>query len=141
MVSKKDLAAVAIAQQLKQNIQYKTISLSINQPIGYPSIWHLASIAEKKTTKSVALNPPAKEPLTQENQEKLNFQNVCTFLCHIEAAPREIYDSIMRLQKHLVLVNKQSQKLKTKFINYKKANKLYVIENKQLQAKNKDLEN
>ena len=39
-----------------------------------------------------------------------------------------------------MLVDKQNQKLKTRFINYEKANKAYVIENKQLQSENKDLE-
>ena len=50
----------------------------------------------------------------------------------MESVLREVYDSVMRLQKHLVLVDKQNQKLKLKFTNYEKANKLYVIENKQL---------
>ena len=116
------------------------MSSSTNQPIGYPSIKHLASIAEEKT-KGVGLNPPVEEPLTQEDWEELNFLDVRTFLCHVEAAPKEVYDSVMRLWKHLVLVDKQNQKLKTRFTNYKKANKVYVIENKQLQSENKDLEN
>ena len=47
----------------------------------------------------------------------------------------------MRFRKHLVLVDKQNQKLKSKFINYKKANKTYVIDNIQLKAKNNNLEN
>ena len=47
----------------------------------------------------------------------------------------------MRLWKHLVLVDKQNQKLKLKFTNYKKANKAYVIDNAQLKAKNNNLEN
>ena len=89
----------------------------------------------------MTLNPPAKKPLTQKDQEELNFSDVCTFLRHLEATPREVYNSVMRLWKHLVLVDKQSQKLKTKFINYKKVNKVYVIKNKQLQSENRDLEN
>ena len=104
------------------------MSLFTDQPTSYSSIWHLASIAEKKT-KSMALNPPAKELLTWEDQKELNFSDVRTFLRYVEAAPREIYNSVMRLWKHLVLVNKQSQKLKIKFTNYEKANKLYVIDN------------
>ena len=47
----------------------------------------------------------------------------------------------MRFQKHLVLVDKQNQKLKLKFINYEKANEAYVINNAQLKAENDNLEN
>ena len=83
---------------------------------------------------------PAKKPLlTRKDQEELNFPDERTFLCHVEAAPRMIYDSIMRLQKHLVLLDKQSCKLKKKLTNYEKANKAYVIENKQLKSENKSL--
>ena len=88
----------------------------------------------------MALNPLAKKPLTQKDREELNFPDVRTFLHHVEVAPREIYDSVMRLWKHFVLVDKQSQKLKTKLINYKKANKGYVINNVQLKTKNRGLE-
>ena len=47
----------------------------------------------------------------------------------------------MRLRKHFMLIDKQNQKLKSKFTNYKKANKVYIINNAQLKAKNNDLEN
>ena len=87
------------------------MSSSTNQPIGYPSIKHLASIAEEET-KGMGLNPPAEEPLTQEDWEELNFPNVRIFVRHMELAPREVYNSVMRLWKHLVLVDKQNQKLK-----------------------------
>ena len=40
-----------------------------------------------------------------------------------------------------MLVDKQNQKLKLKFTNYEKANKVYVINNAQLKAENNDLEN
>ena len=115
------------------------MSLFTDQPVDYPSIQHLAFIAEEKT-KGVALNPPAKEPLTKKNWKELNFPDVCIFLYHMEIAPKEVYDSVMKLQKHLVLVDKQSQKLKLKFINYKKANKRYIIDNVQLKIENWDLE-
>ena len=83
----------------------------------------------------------AKEPLlTWDNWEELNFSDVCTFLFYMKAAPKEVYNSVMRLQKHFVLVDKQSQKLKTKFTNYKKANEGYIIDNVQLKTKNQDLE-
>ena len=120
------------------------MSLSTDQPVSYPLIWHLASIIEEEeATKGVSLNPqPAKEPpLTRDDWEELNFSDVCSLLRHMEVTPRKVYDSVMRLQKHLVLVDKQNHKLKTKFTNYKKANELYIIKNKQLQAENKDLEN
>ena len=104
------------------------MSSSTNQPVRYPSIKHLTSITEEKT-KSVGLNLPVKEPLTQEDQKELNFPDVRTFLCHVEAAPKEVYNSVLRLWKYLVLVNKQNQKLKTRFTNYKKTNKVYVIDN------------
>ena len=103
--------------------------LSTDQPAGYPSIWHLASIAEKATNNGVALNPLAKEPLTQKDREELNFPDICIFEHYVRLTPREAYDSVMRLWKHLVLVDKQNQKLKLKFTNYKKANKAYVINN------------
>ena len=116
------------------------MSSSINQFVKYPSIKHLASIAEKET-KSMGLNPPAERPLTQEDQEELNFSDVCTFIYHVESAPREVYDLVMRFWKHLVLVDKQNQKLKLKFTNYEKANKVYVINNAQLKVENDNLEN
>ena len=59
----------------------------------------------------------------------------------MESAPREVYNSVMRFWKHFVLVDKQNQKLKSKFINYEKANKAYVIDNAQLKAENDDLQN
>ena len=119
------------------------MSLSIDQPVSYPLIRHLASITEEEETiKGVSLNlQPAEEPLTWDDQEELNFLDVRTFLRHMKAASKEVYNLIMRLQKHFVLVDKQNRKLKTKFTNYKKANKAYVIENKQLQFENRDLEN
>ena len=40
-----------------------------------------------------------------------------------------------------MLVDKQNQKLKSKFTNYEKANKVYVINNAQLKAENDNLEN
>ena len=118
----------------------RTISSSINQSVGYPSIKHLTLITEKDT-KGMALNFPAKEPLTWEDQEELNFFNVHIFLRHVKAAQREVYNSIMRFWKHFVLVNKQNQKLKTRFTNYEKTNEAYVINNTQLKAKNNNLEN
>ena len=117
------------------------MSLSTDRFADYLSIQHLALITEKATNNDVALNPPAEEPLTRENQEKLNFPDVCTFVRHVELAPREVYNLIMKLRKHLVLVDKQNQKLKLKFTNYEKANKVYVIDNAQLKAENNDLEN
>ena len=87
------------------------------------------------------LHPPAKEPLTWVDREKLNFSDVRIFVCHVELAPREVYNPVMRLQKHLVLVDKQNQKLKSKFTNYKKANRAYIIDNTQLKVENNDLEN
>ena len=118
------------------------MSSSTKQSVGYSSIWHLASIIkEEKAIKSVLLNPSAKELLTQKDWEELNFPDICIFVCHVELASREIYDSVMRFRKHLVLVDKQNQKLKLKFTNYEKANKTYVINNAQLKTKNNDLEN
>ena len=114
---------------------------STDRPAGYPSIWHLASIAEEATNNGVALNSPVKEPLTWEDRKNLNFSNICTFVRHVELALREIYNLVMRLWKHLVLVDKQNQKLKSKFTNYKKANKAYIIDNAQLKAENNNLEN
>ena len=58
----------------------------------------------------------------------------------METAPREVYDLVLRLQKHFVLVDKQNCKLKAKFINYKKANKGYIIHNVQLKTENQSLE-
>ena len=117
------------------------MSSSTDRPAGYPSIQHLVLIAEKTTNDGMALNPPAKKPLTREDREELNFPNVRTFVRHVESAPREVYNSIMRLRKHLMLVDKQNQKLKSKFTNYKKANEAYVIDNVQLKAENNNLEN
>ena len=117
------------------------MSLSTDWPASYLSIRHLASIAEKATNNGMALNPPAEEPLTREDQEELNFPDVRTFIRHVKLAPREVYDLVMRLWKHLVLVDKQNQKLKLKFTNYEKANKAYVINNAQLKAENNNLEN
>ena len=77
----------------------------------------------------------------QNNCEELIFPDVRTFMHYVDEAPDEVYDSVMRLQKHLVLINKQSCKLEKKFANYKKANKAYVINNTQLKAENDDLEN
>ena len=116
------------------------ISSFTSQPVGYPSIKHLASIAEKQT-KGVGLNFSTKKPLTEENQEKLNFPDVYTFVRHVESAPREVYDLVMRLWKHLMLIDKQNQKLKLKFTNYEKINKAYVINNAQLKAENDNLKN
>ena len=117
------------------------MSLSTDWSAGYPSIQHLASIAEETINNSVTLNPPAKKLLTREDWEKLNFSDVCTFVRHVELAPRKVYNLVMRLWKHFMLVDKQNQKLKLKFTNYEKANKAYVIDNVQLKAKNNDLEN
>ena len=103
--------------------------LFTDQSVDYPSIWDLASIAEEATNNGMALNLSAKELLTQEDWEELNFPDVRTFVCHVESAPREVYNSVMRLWKHLVLVDKQNQKLKLKFTNYEKANEVYVIDN------------
>ena len=77
--------------------------------------------------------------LTWEDWEELNFTDICTFLRHVEATSTEVYNSVMRFQKHLMLLNKQSRKLEKKLTNYKKANKTYVIKNKQLKTKNRDL--
>ena len=115
--------------------------LSTNWPISYLSIQHLTSFAEKVTNNSAALNPPAKKLLTWEDQKKLNFSEVRTFVCHVELALREVYDLVIRLWKHFMLVDKQNLKLKLKFTNYEKANKAYVIDNAQLKAKNNNLEN
>ena len=71
----------------------------------------------------------------------MNFPNVCTFVRHVKLAPKKVYDSVMRLWKHLMLVDKQNQKLKSKFTNYKKANKVYIIDNVQLKAENDKLKN
>ena len=118
------------------------MSSSTKQPVGYPSIWHLISIIkEEKAIESMPLNPPAKKLLIQEDREELNFSDVRTFVCHVESAPRKVYNSVMRLRKYLVLVDKQNQKLKSKFTNYKKANEAYVIDSTQLKAENNNLEN
>lgn len=58
----------------------------------------------------------------------------------MKATPKKVYNSVMKLWNHLVLINKQSYKWEKKFINYKKANEAYVIDNSQLQSKNKSLE-
>ena len=89
----------------------------------------------------MGLNLSTEKPLTEENQEKLNFPDVCIFVRHVESAPREVYNLIMRLWKHLMLIDKQNQKLKLKFTNYKKINKAYIINNAQLKAENDNLEN
>ena len=60
---------------------------------------------------------------------------------HIDEVPDKVYDSVMRLWKHFVLIDKQSRKLEKKFANYKKANKAYVIDNTQLKAENDNLKN
>ena len=118
------------------------MSLSTKQPISYSSIQYLASIIkEEKATEDVPLNPPAKEPLIQKDREKLIFSDVHTFICHVNEVPDKVYDSIMRLWKHLVLIDKQSRKSEKKFTNYKKAKEVYIIKNKQLQSENRDLEN
>ena len=117
------------------------MSSSTNRLVGYPSIQHLASIVGKETTKSMLLNLPTKESLTWKDQEKLNFPDIRTFVRHVELALREVYDSVIRLQKHLMLVDKQNQKLKSKFTNYKKANKAYIINNVQLKVENNNLKN
>ena len=119
----------------------RTIFLSTDRPAGYLSIQHLASIAEEATNDSVALNPPAEKPLTRKNWEALNFPDIYTFVRHVESAPREVYNSVIKLWKYFVLVDKQNQKLKLKFTNYKKANEAYVINNAQLKAENDNLEN
>ena len=106
------------------------MSSSTKQPVDYPLIQHLTSILEEeKATESVPLNPPTEKPLTREDWEELNFPDVHTSIRHVKSAPREVYDSVVRLWKHFVLVNKQNQKLKLKFTNYEKANKAYVIDN------------
>ena len=74
----------------------RTISLSTNQPVRYPFIKHLASIAEKET-ESMGLNSPVEEPLTQKDREELNIPDVRTFLRHVEAAPKEVYNFVKRL--------------------------------------------
>ena len=117
------------------------MSSSTNQLIRYPSIKHLTSILEE-TTKGVLLNQSANEPpLTRNDCEELIFPDVRTFMYYVDKAPDEVYDSVMKLQKHLILINKQSCKLEKKFANYEKANKAYVINNTQLKAENDDLEN
>ena len=117
------------------------MSSSTNQLIRYPSIKHLTSIPEE-ITKSVLLNQPANEPpLMQNNCEELIFPDVRTFVRHVDEAPDEVYDSVMRLWKHLILIDKQSRKLEKKFANYEKANEAYVIDNTQLKAENDNLEN
>ena len=96
----------------------------------------------EETIEGVSLNQPANEPsLTRNNCEKLIFPDVRTFVRHVDEAPNEVYDSVMRLRKHFVLIDKQSRKLEKKFANYEKANETYVIDNKQLKAENDNLEN
>ena len=46
------------------------------------------------------------------NCEELIFSDVRTFVRHVDEAPDKVYDFIIRLWKHLVLINKQSRKLK-----------------------------
>ena len=48
---------------------------------------------------------------------------------HVDKASDEVYDSVIKLQKHLVLIDKQSRKLEKKFTNYQKVNEAYVIDN------------
>ena len=84
------------------------MSSSIDRPAGYLSTQHLASIAKEATNNGMALNPPAKKPLTWENREELNFPDVCTFVRHVELALRKVYNLVMRLWKHLMLVDKQN---------------------------------
>ena len=79
--------------------------------------------------------------MTQNDCEELIFPDVHTFMRHIDEAPDEMYDSVMKLRKYLVLIDKQSCKLEKKFANYEKVNKAYIIDNMQLKAKNDDLEN
>ena len=112
-----------------------------NQPVRYPSIKYLTLIPEE-TTEGVSLNQPANEPpLTRNDREELIFPKVRTFVRHVDETPDEVYNSVMRLRKHFVLIDKQSCKLEKKFTNYEKANKAYVIDNTQLKAENDDLEN
>ena len=114
---------------------------STNQPVRYPSIKHLISIPEE-TIKGVLLNQPANELLLTWNDcEELIFPDVRTFVRYVDETPDEVYDSVMRLQKHLVLIDKQSRKLEKKFTNYKKANEVYIVDNTQLKAENNNLEN
>ena len=114
---------------------------STSQPVRYLSIKHLTSIPEG-ITEGVSLNQPASEPpLTQNDCEELIFPDVHTFVCYVDETSDKVYNSAMRLWKHLVLIDKQSHKLEKKFANYKKANKAYVIDNLQLKAKNNNLEN
>ena len=130
------------APAIRTRYSTRTIFLFTDQSVGYPLIWHLASIIkEKKATKSVPLNPQSakKPPLTQDDRKELNFSDVRTFIRHMEVASREVYDSVMRLRKQLVLIDKQNCKLKTKLTNYEKANKSYVIDNKQLKTANHGL--
>ena len=114
---------------------------STNQPVEYLSIKHLTSIPEE-TAKGVSLNQPVnKPPLMQNNRKELIFPDVHTFRHHVDEVPDKVYNSVMRLQKHLVLIDKQSHKLEKKFANYEKANKAYVINNAQLKVENNNLEN
>ena len=105
--------------------------LSIDQPVSYSLIRHLVSIIEEEnTTEGVFLNSqPAKKLLTRDGREKLNFSDVRTFVRYVKVAPREVYNLVIRLQKHLVLVDKQNCKLKTKFTNYEKPNESYIVDN------------
>ena len=68
---------------------------STNQPVGYPSIKHLASIA-KEEIEGMGLNLPAKKLLTREDQKELNFSDVRTFVRHMKSAPKEVYDLVMK---------------------------------------------
>ena len=82
------------------------MSLSTSQPVRYPFIKHLTSIPEE-TIEGVSLNQPANElPLTQNNREELIFLDVRTFVRHVDETLDKVYDSVMRLWKHLVLIDK-----------------------------------
>ena len=82
------------------------MSSSTSQPIGYPFIKHLTLIPEE-TTKGVSLNQPANERLLMQNNcEELIFPDVRIFVHYVDEAPDKVYDSIMRLRKHLVLIDK-----------------------------------
>ena len=119
------------------------MSLSTNQPVGYLSIWHLASITEKDDTESVSLNlQPAEElPLTQDDQEELNFPNECIFLRHVETAPREVYNSVMRLWKHPCAGWQAKLQIESKIYQLRKGQwKIYhwqrTVENQELRSRN-----
>ena len=82
------------------------MSSSTSQPIRYLSIKHLTLIPEE-TIEGVSLNQPVNEPpLMQNNCEELIFPDVRIFVHHVDEALDKVYDSIMRLRKHLVLIDK-----------------------------------